>query len=304
MGKRVFVSYSHQQGEWVWQRLIPCLRAGGAEPLVDRERFVAGRAVVGQMDRTQDQAQAHVLVLSPAYLKSPYCTHEMRRAVDTDPDFKKGTVIPVMREACTLPRRIKTPSPLYVNLQNDRDAAQWQALLAACQADLGISAPDWLSARDQVQRYLDRNQSVNLVVQGNPKWQQLFAHLQAEAFPALGVVDLESGAVASRRALVREVLQACGAPASVPASGDEDLVTLHQALSAKSGSLLGLWHVDVLPHRPYYDVPLFAALRHLMMTEKKLLLLAQSRLPFAALLPPDHPLSSIMIHTVELLGRP
>jgi hypothetical protein len=43
MGKSVFISYSHQQGEWVWNALVPCLKAGGAEVLIDRERFEAGR---------------------------------------------------------------------------------------------------------------------------------------------------------------------------------------------------------------------------------------------------------------------
>ena len=30
MGKKVFVSYCHQQGDWVWDRLVPVLEAGGA----------------------------------------------------------------------------------------------------------------------------------------------------------------------------------------------------------------------------------------------------------------------------------
>ena len=46
---RIFVSYSHKQGDWVWDKLIPCLRAGGAKPLADRDVFKAGRSVIGQM---------------------------------------------------------------------------------------------------------------------------------------------------------------------------------------------------------------------------------------------------------------
>ncbi|MCP5126732.1 MAG: hypothetical protein H6973_14160 [Gammaproteobacteria bacterium] len=58
------------------------------------------------------------------------------------------------------------------------------------------------------------------------------------------------------------------------------------------------------PHRSYYDVDLFAALRFLMMDMRKLTLLVQSRTPFAALLPKDHPLSDLDIKTVELRARP
>ena len=66
---RVFISYRHSDGEWVWNRLTPCLEAGGAEVLIDRERFQAGIAVVGQMDAAQDRADVHVLVITKEYLE-------------------------------------------------------------------------------------------------------------------------------------------------------------------------------------------------------------------------------------------
>ncbi len=68
---KVFISYSHQQSEWVTDRLTPCLRSGGAEVLIDQDRFEAGKALVGQMDSTQDQADLNVLVFSPHYLVLP-----------------------------------------------------------------------------------------------------------------------------------------------------------------------------------------------------------------------------------------
>jgi hypothetical protein len=36
MSKKVFISYSHRQGEWVWDKLVPCLRCGGADVFIDR----------------------------------------------------------------------------------------------------------------------------------------------------------------------------------------------------------------------------------------------------------------------------
>jgi hypothetical protein len=50
MADGIFVSYSHRQGEWVWDRLLPVLEAGGATVHIDRERFTAGKAVLPQMD--------------------------------------------------------------------------------------------------------------------------------------------------------------------------------------------------------------------------------------------------------------
>src|SRR4051812_45243844 len=89
MSKKVFISYSHIQGEWVRDRLCPALKAGGAEVLIHVKRFQAGVALYQQMDATQDQADVHLLVLSPDYLSSAACIHEMERAVALDPAFSK-----------------------------------------------------------------------------------------------------------------------------------------------------------------------------------------------------------------------
>jgi hypothetical protein len=41
VGRAMFVSYCHAQGNKVWDRLVPCLRAGVAKVRIDRERFTA-----------------------------------------------------------------------------------------------------------------------------------------------------------------------------------------------------------------------------------------------------------------------
>jgi TIR domain len=132
MGRKVFVSYCHKQGTWVWDRLVPILTAGGSEVLIDRERFEAGKAVVGQMDAIQDRADVHVLLLSADYIRSSYCVHEMRRAVDSDPLFKHGKVVPVRLDDCRLPPLIKKPNPLHVDLRHDAVDSQWDLLLDRC----------------------------------------------------------------------------------------------------------------------------------------------------------------------------
>jgi hypothetical protein len=242
---------------------------------IDRERFTAGRAVIGQMDATQEMAEINLPVLSPEYLGSRYCLHEMDKAIARDPQFQMGFVIPVVRIACNLPDTVKTPNPLSVNLSDDKDTSQWHLILQACGAD----APVWLAVRDDIHRLLQRNESVNLVVRGNPKWRELIQHLSTEMIKDLGRVDLSSGATVSRRGLVAEILKACGAPASVPPE-PEDLPILHRTLSERRLSRLVIEHFDLVSVRHHYGVDLFAALRYLMMESRRLVLLVQSRAPF------------------------
>jgi len=303
MSKIVFISYCHRQGEWVWQRLVPCLKAGGAEVSMDVERFRAGVGVIGQMDAAQDQADASLLVLTPDYLRSEDCRHEMQRAIARDPQSANGSTIPVVRSECELPVEIKAAKPLWINLTDDKDSAKWDMLLKVCGADLGAEAPHWLARRDETLQFLQRGQSVNLVVGGDPRWRELIEHLSAAHLPELRTVDLARGATASRRALVEELLKACGVNQPVPAP-PEDLVVLDRALSAcPTPSRVALLHCDRMADRSDYDINLFDALRYLIMDARKLVLLVQSRRPFAQLVPHDHPLSAIDLKTVELNGR-
>ena len=301
---KTFVSYCHHQGDWVWGRLVPCLKAGGAEVLIDRERFELGKALVGQMDALQDQANKHLLVLSADYLSSPYCCHEMDRAIALDPGFASGIVVPALREACTLTTSITGPNPLYADLRDDRQPDPWNQVLQQCGATgLGTTAPAWLAARDDLARYLERNQSVNLVVDKGVNWRALSEHLVNDYPLGLARVDLEDPDTTSRRGLLAAISKALGERVSLP-DKPRDLADFKALLAARSHTRVALTHFDLAPHRRYYDVDLFAALRFLMMDMRKLTLLVQSHTPFVKLLPKDHPLSDIDIKTVELRARP
>ena len=142
---------------------------------------------------------------------------------------------------------------------------------------------------------------MNLVVYGNPKWRELIDHLRDDFLNDLGIVDLEEGKTVPRRGLVSEILRTFGIITPIPADPGEDLVILDRMLSERPLSRLALLHFDLVPSREDYDVNLFATLRNLLMESRKLVLLAQSRTPFTALLP-DGPLSDINIQTVELRG--
>ncbi len=300
MPREVFISYNHSQGEWVWNRLAPCLDAGGARVLIDRDRFEAGKELVAQMDAIQDAADLSILVLSPEYLRSDYCVHEMKRALRRDPRFEERSVVPVLRHRCDVPDQIKRI--LYVDLCKDQKAKQWAPLLKACGADLGIAAPDWLAARDDILRSIGRNESVNLLVRGRAvAWRPLIK-LLADAFPDLAQLDLHNPATASRRGLVEEILHACGVVKKVPKE-PEDLVELGRFLIGRDLTRLALLHFDPAAGRGSYGFDLFAALRYHLMESRKLVLLIQSSQMFAELIPRDNPLSHIPMVTVELRGK-
>lgn len=240
---KVFVSYSHAQLEWVMGRLEPCLRAGGAQILIDRQRFEAGRSLIGQMDALQDQADRQVLILSKDYLSSGMCCHEMDRAVALDPAFTQGHVIPVRRDDCAMPAIISGQNPLYADLRDDTQAGPWNKLMMACDIGLGMNPPDWLSARDDVLRSLQTGRSVNLITRGTVAWRGLLDDLASKPVLQLAQLDLDQGETSYRQGFVEAVLAVLGMPGSVPRA-PRDLAHLSARLATLKGRNLAIRHTD------------------------------------------------------------
>lgn len=306
---KIFISYSHKQGEWVWETLVPCLRAGGAELFIDKERFTAGKNVFQQMDDEQDRADIQLLIFSDDYLGSDYCRHEMHRAIAKDPNFSGNIVLPVIREACPLPDEIQKKPPIHIDLCNDRETDAWDLLLPTIDADLGVAVPEWLDARKEIALFLGRLDSVNLVVRktdnGHPRWRELIRHIQQDFVQELTVIDLHRGATVSRRGLVTELLKASGTMLEAPHEPGEDLVTLSRVMEKKNKPVLVAFNnFDIVRERPHYGLDFFAALRDLITEQRKLVVLIQSYTDFNELLPDYHPLSSITnLKLVELRGK-
>lgn len=301
--RKIFVSYSHAQRDWAHDRLWPCLQASGAEVLIDQSRFLAGQQVLGQMDALQDQADASLLVLSPEYVASPACLHEMRRAVAKDPHFTGGT-IPIVRAACTLPSEL-TPTnqlqaPLRVDFKDDLRPDPWKQLFQACQSDLRSDAPHWLETRDEVRRMLQRGESVNLVVHGQAGWRELVKHL-AETV-AMREVDVALPGAITRPGLLAQMLGRDTLP-SKPKG--QDLVEFQRQLEAAPAAVtVALFHAERMEERKY-GTDLFFTLRHLVSEARKLNLLIVSRSrTFVTLVPAEVRASLPTFPVVELKGRP
>jgi hypothetical protein len=296
---KVFVSYSHRQGEWVRDALVPVLSASGSDILIDWDRFKAGFTVVGQMDATQDKADRHLLLISRDYLASDYCLHEMNRALELDPAFAKGVVIPTKLDDSKLPRKIETANPLYVDLRNGDAADQWQLLIAQCGGELHMEAPTWLAALDKAERHLERHECVNLQVYGDVDWRAWLDQLCQTRFRKLDIVDLENPAAVSRNGLITEMLRVTGRSRAVPPPPD-DLPELARAFADGRRSYIGFTHFHRVAERKHYGMDLFSSLRFMVMDMRRLVLLVQTRHPVATLLPPHHELSKIDFKTVEL----
>jgi hypothetical protein len=302
----IFVSYSHKQSEWVHQRLIPVLRAAGGDVLVDTD-FKAGQTVIGQMDKLQSGAGHHVLVITAEYVASPYCRHEMEQAIKSDPGFAHGKVLPISQDGTPLPPELSGAGglgsePIHVDLCDDKKDDGWALLLKSCSLTLrGAAAPNWLRALDQTRTHLERNESVNLVVKnGNVDWRLWIDQLKETRFQQIAIVDLEDPRSVPREGLIAQILRATGRSNLAVPAPHNDLPVLAKAFEKAPRCWLALKHFDSVKHRGQYGHDLFSSLRWLVMDEKKLVLLAQSRAPIATLLPPQHDLSLIDFKTVEL----
>lgn len=289
--RKVFVSYCHEQKDWVRSRLVPCLDAVEAEVLVDYRRFRVGKALPKQMDILVDEAEIILLVLSPEYLKSGSCCREMDRAIARDPTFEHGTVLPVMRKSCTLPAKILDPDPLYVDISDDSVAERWDEIFAATTGkDLGATAPKWLETRETAMERLLDSGNVYLELSGEVAWERLVESVSGPV-AGLKIVDLADGANNSRRGLLETILREAGSPQAVPPP-QEDLVTFDLAIRRLPQTKLALLHFDRVANRPELNGDFFDALRSLI-EKRHLTVFFLARRPFLDLVPDGHPLSKL-----------
>jgi hypothetical protein len=304
---QVFVSYSHTNTDWVRDRLVPVLKASGAEVFVDVERFEPGGGMHRQMDEWQDKADKHVLVLSDGYSKSPACQREMARAIATDLGFAQHKVLPIRRDDTKVPDALLGAAPiLYTDLRADPDDATadaWKGLIGQCGQPLGAAVQHFLSVRDEVARVLATNKSVNLVVDPGIRWAGLIDDLAGRSALRLARLDLFQGGTETRHGFVSAVLGKLGHSGTIPEK--EHLATFNKLLARLGPRRLALEHFDFVAQRPEYDVNLFTTLLYEVTKARTLVLLLQSHSPVANLLPNGPTWSEDLgLHTVNFHAGP
>jgi tetratricopeptide (TPR) repeat protein len=168
----VFVSYSHQDADWVQGQLVPRLKAAGLMVCIDVESFRLGAPLLTEMERAVDASRKTVLVLTPTYLKSAWTEFETLLLQTPDPTNRMLRLLPILRLRCKPPARIAILNRLDFTGLGPHDT-EFAKLIAAIQEqappetpqppqpafNLAPRLPDYYVAReDDLQRLRDRLQ--------------------------------------------------------------------------------------------------------------------------------------------------
>jgi hypothetical protein len=111
----VFISYSHHDSDWVFDWLVPRLKAGALAVCTDQESFDIGVPSLINMENAVNASRHTILVLTPAYVASQWTLYEQILAQTQDPIGLRQRTLPVLREPCELPARIAMLT--YVDLR-------------------------------------------------------------------------------------------------------------------------------------------------------------------------------------------
>lgn len=126
----VFISYSAQDKAWVRGELLPRLEQAGLAVCIDFRDFRPGAPSVTEMERGVLTARRTLLVLTPAYLTSAWTEFETLLLQTLDPANRTLRLIPLRKELCDLPLRIRYLT--YVDFADPDDLAiAWRQLLTA-----------------------------------------------------------------------------------------------------------------------------------------------------------------------------
>lgn len=136
----LFVSYSHADREWVAGRLLPLLERAGLRVAVDYRDFAAGLPSIVNMENAVQQSRHILVVLTPRWVGSEWSDFEGILAGTGDPVGRKRKLIPLMRETCEPPPRIRMLT--YVDFRPEADQALAESnLLRAVAGGLDSLAP-------------------------------------------------------------------------------------------------------------------------------------------------------------------
>jgi hypothetical protein len=136
----VFISYSHADKDWVRRELLPNLEARSLRVCIDFRDFQPGAPSVTEMERAVLTSHKTLLILTPDYVESAWAEFEALMLQAMDPASRGRRLIPLLKEKCDLPLRIRYLTYLDLTAAEDLGLA-WTRLLTALRAPHKQVAP-------------------------------------------------------------------------------------------------------------------------------------------------------------------
>lgn len=130
----VFISYSHQDRQWVDDVLRARLEEAGLKVCIDHRDFPGGIRSMQNMEEGVGRSRYVVVVLTPAWVGSEWCSAEADLVLMEDPNNKRRRLVPLMLIDCQAPKWLQKFS--YRNFRDETShASEWPLLLR----DLGVT---------------------------------------------------------------------------------------------------------------------------------------------------------------------
>lgn len=131
----VFISYKHDDIDWVQTELIPRLQEANLTICLDDEEFLAGGAAIVSMQDAVEKSRRTLLVLTPRYLLGHWTRFEMLASRTLDPDAMQRRTIPLLVEKVEeLPLLLSMLT--YVDLTRpDNQENAWKLLVRSLKHD-------------------------------------------------------------------------------------------------------------------------------------------------------------------------
>jgi hypothetical protein len=126
----VFISYNHQNSDWVRKALLPRLEREGLRVCVDYRDFEIGAPSLVNIENAVELSRKTLLVLTPDWIASQWTEFEALLIQTKDPAGRGRRILPLMVESCQLPDRLQVFT--YLDLTNPGEFDfQMQRLVAA-----------------------------------------------------------------------------------------------------------------------------------------------------------------------------
>ena len=124
----IYISYTDHASQWVRSTLKPMIDSWEVADVMLPERdMVAGKAISNERRRLIVEADKIIVVISPDYYDSEWCSYDLMHAIQNEPTLSRGRIIPILIDGCKLvPKNMEVVVPLFA-----READFSQRLQAA-----------------------------------------------------------------------------------------------------------------------------------------------------------------------------